>query len=452
VSVLAKVSDQIERVALQIAPAGTARVLAALPPSFIVALQRAHFTQTLKQAAAGSPFYREQFRLRNIDVSRIVHPSQLGDFYTTGEDLRREGPEAFLIGHPDTAFETTGTTSPVPKRVFFSNRELDQMGRAAAAALYILGLRREDIVVSAFDCSFWVSPAILRLAVRSLGCFHVEAGKIEPLEFYTRAIRYRPTVIFGEPSWIWRLSEIAGERGTWPVKFIVAGGENASETSRRAVERIWAAPLYLNYGQTEAFGALGLECRIQQGYHRNDLHFVFEIAEPDTNGEGELVYTTLTRNVMPLIRYRSADITRLIDEPCPCGLFARRVAKIRTRIDEQVVCGMGNIAPWVFAEIQERVPGFGDDWQVLVSHNGRCDVVELRVEADGLDGRAGIADIPDINVAVLGALRVAFPDFWKNLEMKLYELRLTVLPPGSLRQGGRKLRRIIDQRDHRDQR
>jgi phenylacetate-CoA ligase len=442
VSALASVADQIERVALELAPVATNRVLASLPRSFIDALQRTRFTHTLRQAAR-SPFYREQFRRRKIDASRIAHPSELGDFYTSGEDLRREGPEAFLIGRPDTAFETTGTTSPLPKRVFFSNRELDQMGRASAAALYILGLRREDIVVSAFDCSFWVSPAILRSAARFLGCFHLEAGKIEPLEFYTRAIRYRPTVISGEPSWIARLSEIAGERGTWPVKFMVAGGENASEASRRAVERIWAAPLYLNYGQTEAFGALGLECRNQQGYHRNDLHFVFEIAAPDANGEGELVYTTLTRDVMPLIRYRSADVTRLVDEPCPCGLFSGRVAKIRARIDELVVCGMGNIAPWVFDEIQEAVPGVGGDWQVFVSHNGRCDVVEFRVEADRLDGEA---DNADVNDAVLRNLRMGFPDFWKNLEMKLYELRVTVVPPGSLRQG-RKLRRIIDQRD-----
>lgn len=423
-------------------------MLRALPPSFIDALRRTRFRDTLKHAAAHSRFYREQFRLRHIDVARIDHPSQLGDFYTTGEDLRREGSEAFLIGRPDTAFETTGTTSPLPKRVFFSNRELDQMGRASAAMLYLLGLRRDDIVVSAFDCSFWVSPAILRSAVQSLGCFHVEAGKIEPLEFYTRAIRYRPTVIVGEPSWMARLSEIAGGRGTWPVKFLVAGGENASETSRRAIEGVWGAPLFLNYGQTEAFGALGLECRHQQGYHRNDLQFLFEIAEPDANGEGELVYTTLTRHVMPLIRYRSGDITRLVDERCPCGLFAKRVGKIRGRIDEQVVCGMGNIAPWVFAGIQQGVPGVGDDWQVSVSHNGRCDVVEFRVEANGLNGKAGIADIND---AVLRNLRVGFPDFWKNLEMKLYELRVTVVPPASLRQG-RKLRRIVDERDQRDQR
>src|SRR5439155_12224186 len=119
----------------------------------------------------------------------------------------------------------------------------------------------------------------------------------------------------------------------------------------RSVERAWGAPLFLSYGQTEAFGSLGLECREQHGYHRNDLHFLFEIDAADQTGQGELVYTTLTREVMPLIRYRSSDVTHLIDEPCACGLFARRIAKIHGRADEMVVCGMGNVGPWVFAEL-----------------------------------------------------------------------------------------------------
>src|SRR6267143_1713659 len=162
-----------------------------------------------------SSLYREEFKRRGIDPRRIAHPSDLGDFYTTGEDLRVHGAEAFLTGRADTAFETTGTTSPAPKRVFFSQRELLEMGRLSAIGLYHLGMRREDRVLSAYDCSFWVSPAVLRMALQSLKCFHVEAGKISPQEFYERASDYKPNVIFGEPSWIVRLSELARERGTW---------------------------------------------------------------------------------------------------------------------------------------------------------------------------------------------------------------------------------------------
>ena len=207
----------------------------------------------------------------------------------------RKNADAFIVRRPDTAFETTGTTSPVPKRVFFSRREIADMGRLSAIWLHLLGLRPHDRVVSAFDCSFWVSPYVLRAGLDLLGCFHVEAGKIDAAEFYERARAYRPTVIFGEPSWVVRLSEIAKDRGPWPVKFLFAGGENISESARSEVEDTWGSPLYLNYGQTESFGALGAECRFKNGYHRNDLYFFFEVVDVDADGYGEVVYTTLSR-------------------------------------------------------------------------------------------------------------------------------------------------------------
>lgn len=434
---LARLSERIEEAALKRAPAATARVMRAMPAAVLDSVQRARFRRTIRLAAQ-SRFYGDAFRQRGIDPRRIEHPAQLGDFFTTGEDIRTHGPEAFIVGSADTAFETTGTTSPLPKRIYFSTRELDAMGCSSAAALHLLGLRRDDRVVSAFDCSFWVSPAVARTALQYIGCFHVEAGKIEPGEFYDRAKPYQPTVLFGEPSWIVRLSEIAAIRGAWPLKMLLAGGENIAEQARREVEAVWHAPLYLNYGQTEAFGSLGLECRVQQGYHRNDLHFLFEIDKPDPSGAGELVYTTLTRQVMPLIRYRASDITRLVDDPCPCGLFIKRIEKIRARADEMVVCGMGNVGPWVFEELLRGVEGATSEWQVLLGNNGHRDTLELRIETAAMDGAA-------LERAVFASLRERFPDFWKNLEMRLYELRVVAVPRGTLRTA-RKLRRIVDER------
>lgn len=436
---LAGLGQRIEAMVLRTAPKAAARAFGALPPSALDAMQRARFRRTLRRAAERSPFYREAFRRRGVDVARIDHPSQLDDFYTTGEDLRTHGPDAFTIGRATTAFETTGTTSPVPKRIVFSQREMDAIGSTSAAALTMLGLRPDDAVLSAFDCSFWVSPAVVRSALQYIGCFYVEAGKIDPEECYERALRYHPSVIMGEPSWLVRLSTIAKARGSWPVRFLCAGGENMTEDARLIVERAWAAPLYLNYGQTEAFGSLGMECPEKQGYHRNDLHFLFEIDGIDETGHGELIYTTLSRDVMPLIRYRSSDITRLIDTPCPCGLFARRIAKIRGRADEMVVCGMGNVGPWVFSEILRGVPAAGDEWQAIVTYNGRCDAIDLQVECDaGTDPAA-------VQRTVFENLQTTFSDFWKNRQMGLYDIRVTVVPCGTLRRD-RKLRRVVDQR------
>ena len=162
---LSNLVEQAERLALRTSPQRALELLGHIPDSAFDALRRMRFKRTLRLAAERSPFYREQFRRRGIDVGRIEHPSQLGDFYTTGEDLRTCGAEQFLVGRPDTAFETTGTTSRVPKRVYFSRREVADMGRLTALWLHLLGLRREDRVVSAFDCSFWVSPHVLRSGV-----------------------------------------------------------------------------------------------------------------------------------------------------------------------------------------------------------------------------------------------------------------------------------------------
>ncbi len=435
---LSKLTEQLEKFALRTNPQLGINLIGRIPPKMFAAMQKARFRQTLKLAAERSEFYCEQFKKRGINWRIINHPAQLGDFYTTGEDIR-SNPDAFLTGRADTAFETTGTTSPVPKRIYFSNSELNAIGRASAFGLYQLGLRREDRILSAYDSSFWVSPAVLRSALQYLGCFHVEAGKIPPADFYEHAAVYRPNVIFGEPSWVVRLSKIAEKHGIWDVKFLFAGGENITEESRKFVENVWNAPLFLNYGQTEGFGSLGVECALHAGYHRNDLNFIFEVIDADADGFGELIYTTLTRSVMPLIRYRSTDVTKLVEEPCECGLFAKRLAKIRSRTDEMIVCGMGNISPWVFNEILRDVPLIGDEWQVRVWHENLIDVVELRVEI-------GYSDEAHIREAVvediMKNLQTRFPDFWKNLEMKLYDFRVVPVERETLRTA-RKLKRIV---------
>jgi phenylacetate-CoA ligase len=202
---------------------------------------------------------------------------------------------------------------------------------------------------------------------------------------------------------------------------------------------VWKANVYLEYGQTESLGAIGVECPAKNGFHLNELNFLFEIDAPDAEGYGELVYTTLTRRVMPLVRYRAADLTRWIDEPCVCGLPMRRIARIRGRKDEMVVCGMGNISPWIFETALHGVRGISGDWQVRVTRPDRKDCVELHLELVNGERPETVSE------RVRHNLRARFADFWKNYEMGLYELEFHFVPSGALRQG-RKLRRLVDAR------
>jgi len=207
--------------------------------------------------------------------------------------------------------------------------------------------------------------------------------------------------------------------------------------ARHFAESVWKAPLYLSYGQTESFGTLGAECEHKDGYHRNDLYFFFETPDVGSDGYGELVYTTLARDVMPLIRYRSTDVTRLVDAPCACGLFAKRITKIRARCDEMVVCGMGNVGPWVFEEILRGIDNLSTDWQAVVRLEACRDLIELHVELDGHEN--------GLQQMVRDHMRERFADFWKNYQMGLYEFRVIPHERGSLRQA-RKMKRVVDDR------
>jgi len=105
----------------------------------------------------------------------------------------------------------------------------------------------------------------------------------------------------------------------------------------------------------------------------------------------------------------------MVDESCECGFFAKRIAKIRSRTDEMVVCGMGNVGAWVFEEVSRSVNGHCADWQAVIKHDGWRDVVELRVEMTHASQQSAV------ELAVLDNLRKGFGDFWKNYEMNLYQ-------------------------------
>ena len=417
-----------------------AKLAAMIPPGIVPSIRRAKFKQLLQYVGEKSPFYRRRFKDAGIDPRGINSPEEMGNFFTTSQDLRDHPVEEFLCARPENGFETTGTTATTSKRVYFSRKEIRDVGRDGALGLYNLGLRKEDRVVDAFDYSFWNAPFTLRASLDVLGCFHVSAAKLPPAEFYERVKSYRFTAMFVEPSWLVVLSDIAKQRGTWPLKFIFVGGENMSEQTRRYVEQIWGAKVYIAYGQTETFGEIGSECQAQHGYHLDDFNLYCEIINREHDGYGELVYSTLSRTVMPLVRYKSADITAFIDEPCTCGLkVTRRIAKIRGRLDEMVYCGMGNLSPWFFEQLLEQLAGITDDWQIGIIRTGNKDTIEFRLElADG-----GSRDA--ISAAVKARVRERIPDSWRNYDLGLYEFGFRFSQPGTLRTG-RKLKRLVDER------
>ncbi len=421
-----------------------------VPFGFLKKIEGENFRKTILFVYEHSKFYRRKFEEHKINPKKVIGPEDLGDFFTTAEELQ-ENVNEFVCQRPDTAYETTGTTSKKPKKVYFSRNEIKEAGWAGAVGLWGIGVRPNDRVASAFDYSFWVSGPVLQASCEALGCFHVEAGKIPPLEFYERLEDYEITVIVGDPSWLLSLSEVVEKRGGgWPVKLILGGGENMTEGMRRYIESVWQADCLLSYGQTEAFGAIGMESRDKAGYHLNEFHNFFEIADADKDGYGELVYTNLNRRVMPLVRYRSGDITRFIDEKTPLkggsaalldgGLPGRRIEKLRGRVNEWTATAIGNLAPWMFEPILNSVKGLSLDWQITIDKDSHKDLIELHVEA--LDDAANPSDLKE---AVFSNIRKGLTDVWKSYELGLFKMDVKLHPKGALR-NDRKLLRLVDKR------
>ena len=416
-----------------------------LPAGLFKKMEQDNFRVTVRFVAKHSKFYQRKFSELGIDASRVKSPGDLRDFFTTAEDIR-QNPKEFICLPPDTAYETTGTTSKTPKRVYFSRNEVEEAGWAGAVGLWGLGVRSEDRVVSSFDYSFWVSGPVLAASCKVLGCFHVEAGRMSPAEFYERLSDYHVTVIVGDPSWLLALSELADKKGpllsrkqAWPLKLLIGGGENMTEDARRYIEGVWKADLILSYGQTEAFGAIGMESREKDGYHLNEFHNFFEIVDCDEDGYGDLVHKTLNRRVMPLLRYKSGDITRFMKEPSPSGLSGRRIEKLKGRANEWTATGFGNLAPWMFEPVMKEVLDLGEDWQIVVEKEGHKDMIRLQVETGGR------GDETQLKERIFSSIRSHMPQAWELFQMDFCKLEVRVFPKGSLRQG-RKLARLVDKR------
>jgi phenylacetate-CoA ligase len=409
--------------------------LRAMPLGVLHALRRPGLRETLRRARR-APAYRDA--LAGLDIGRVSAPEDLGDFFLTSDVLKAR-PESVLCGSPELAIESSGTSGRVT-RIYLSRRELEYSGRQGNLLLALHGVGKNDRLLSTLDLAWGLGSLLVERGIRYTDTFAMVVGRVDPREAYERLGTYGFNVLVSDPFWLARLTEIARERGRPArMKLLVGGGEGVTPRLRAELERFWEAPLCMTYASTEAATVLGFECPARQGYHINEFDFVIEIDRPDTAGYGEIVFTTLSRTVMPLLRYRTGDIARWLPGRCACGLPFRRLSAIRGRVDEQVSCAWGNVHPEFFAPLLVDVPGVGGDWQVALHERDLLPVVQFRLEVDGGARRDDVAD------AMLGALQRTYPEAWLAYCQRLIDVEFSFFPFGTLRRQ-RKLLRLVDER------
>ncbi|MBI2989160.1 MAG: phenylacetate--CoA ligase family protein [Deltaproteobacteria bacterium] len=414
--------------------------LRALPPAVPEQLRQIAFRRTLQLASRRSSFYRERFANRGIRIEKIRGPEDLGDFYVNSEEVR-ETPEAFLCGQPEVAIESSGTTGHVT-RVYMSQRELDYNARQGILLKALYGISSEDRVLSTFDYGFCLDGQIAQRVLPHWRLFGLCVGRVDPAEIYRRMSAYRFNIVMSGTPWLLRFTEVAETEGRrFPLKLLVGGGGGGiTDRARSRIETFWEAPLCMTYGSTEAGTLIGFECLRRDGYHLNEFDFYVEIVEPDGEGYGELVITTVHRSVMPLIRYRTRDVARLITERCPCGLPFRRISPLRGRLDEIVASVWGNVHPDFFEKILGAVPDINDDWQVALREKDGKQTFQFRLELDN-----GISRHDNIRQRILESIRREHKLAWQAYEQGLADVEFVFHPKGALRKG-RKLLRLVDER------
>lgn len=401
--------------------------------------KEAEFRRTIRYAYKNSKFYRRKFDELKIDPRKVKKPTDLGDFYTTPLDIV-EHAEDFLCRKPGMVFESSGTTGR-NKRVYFGYDELDSIGRLSALGYFWWGVDSDCRCVNAFDFNIWIPGMVAHKGLEQSGFFGMDAGKVDPIEVYKRIPVYNFNVIMGEPTWLIKLTEIAEKNGAYPLKYIITGAENMPEAARPWMEKVCGAKVFMTYASVESGGAIGAEMGPKcDGYHMDENGFLVEIANPDQHGYGEVVFTTLDRRTMPLIRYRNRDISKIIDEKCPCGTPFRRLAKIRGRADEMVVASGGNLYPLMFQEILKDVDGITSDWQIVFDLRGIKEVMTFNLELK----ESGSGDL--VKEKILANIRDRYPDLWKNFSIGIFEMEFARYAPGELRRDARKLLRVVDRR------
>ncbi len=430
----------IDSVTSKVSPLKVSQQLRTAPRAYFDWRKEKAFQAIVKYVYKNSLFYKRKFKEFGIHPDKVKRPEDLGDFYTLPEDIINHAEE-FLCQRPHMVFESSGTTGK-NKRIYFTQDELNNIGKYNAIGFYGLGLRENDRIVNAFDFCIWIPGMITHKGMERAKIFGMAAGKIDPIEIYKRIPIYNFNVVMGEPTWLIKLTELAEKHGSYPLKMIIGGAEAMPEAARPWMEKVWqGAKIRMAYGTVESGGTLAFELDpVCKAYHINENNFYVEIFNPDENGFGEVVFTTLDRTTMPLIRYRNRDISRIIEEKCYCKLAYRKLGKIRGRTDEMVVASGGNLYPLMFQEILKDISGISNDWQIVFVLEGIKEVMQVHLETQAMNG-ANKA----IEEKIFENIQRLYPDLWKNYRLGIFKIDFAYHLPNSIRIY-RKMVRLVDRR------
>ena len=411
-------------------------------------LQLKRLRDTLQRVAQRVPFYRDKFTELGItpgDIKSLADVRRLP--FTTGADLRAIYPDGMLAVDRDepVRLHTSSGTTGKPKAIFFSRKDVDNAADLIARSLVSTGITKKDVFQNMMSYGLFTGGLVMHYGAEKVGCLVIPAGPGTSERQLMLMQDFRTTAVHILPSYALYFASFLEQRGIDPRKNLAlrkafVGAEPHTEETRRRIEQAFGCDVYNSYGLTEMNGpGVAFECEHKAGLHLWEDNFILEIINPDT-GEplpegqtGEMVLTTLNREAMPILRYRTRDITAIIPEPCRCGRTHRRLARITGRSDDMLIIRGVNIFPQQIERVLMSFPQVGRNYVIIIE--GLDDMtIKVELAAAGFDGQ--VEHIAALQTQLVEKLRA---ETWVKPKVDL-------LPAGSLPVAEGKAKRVIDKR------
>lgn len=339
-------------------------------------------------------FYRRRLDEAGIDADAIQSLDDLARIpFTTKDDLRSQYPTGLLCvpqGEIVRMHCSSGTTGS-PVAICHTQNDINSWSDLMARCMYMVGVRRDDVFQNMSGYGLFTGGLGIHFGAERLGCMTIPAGAGNSRRQIKLAKDFRTTVAHILPSYALILGEHLRNMGEdprdFPLRIALVGAEPYTEEFRRRIEELFAMKAYNSYGLSEMNGpGVGFECLAQDGLHIWEDAYIPEIVDPATGapmpeGEvGELVMTSLCRQGMPILRYRTRDLTRFLPGTCSCGRRHRRMDRILGRADDMFIVKGVNIYPMQIEEVIMTFPEVGQSYLILLENNGFGDVMRVQVE------------------------------------------------------------------------
>ena len=359
-------------------------------------LQLERLQSTLNRVYKNVKFYRSRFDELGVEPADIRSRQDLEKIpFTTKDDLRDNYPYgmfALPLREVVRIHSSTGTTGK-PTVVGYSANDLDSWSEVVARIMTAGGVTKDDVVQIAFGYGLFTGGFGLHYGAERIGASVIPISSGNTRRQLMIMEDYRTTALVCTPSYALFLTEVLEENQIDPkrlsLKYGLFGAEPWSVKMREDIENKMGIIATDNYGLSEVMGpGVAGECLEKTGLHLNEDHFIPEIIDPESGntlpmGEwGELVLTTVRREAMPLVRYRTSDLTRLYVEECGCGRTLVKMEKVTGRTDDMIIFKGVNVYPSQVEEILFEFEGVTPHYQIVLGRDGALDTMEILVEVN----------------------------------------------------------------------